>query len=53
MTISLLNNFCLKYNLVFIETGKVKSNDVYWFADYVGNRYYYTFEEITSKLTQT
>ena len=53
MTISLLNDFCLKFDLVFIELGRVKSNEVYWFVDHTGSRYFYTFAEITSKLSQT
>jgi len=51
MTISLLNTFCLRYDLIFIEMGRVKGREVYWFLDSKSNRRYYTSEEIESKIS--
>lgn len=49
-TIQTLNAFCRKYDLVFVETGRMNGTDVYWFLDFNNERRYYSFAEIESKL---
>jgi hypothetical protein len=50
MSIPTLNTFCRKYDLVFVEEGRVHGNDVYWFIDFNNKRRYYTSHEIELKL---
>ena len=51
MCIATLNCFCRKYDVVFVEMGRVKGNEVYWFIDRDNKRVYYTAPEIESKIT--
>jgi hypothetical protein len=51
MSISILNAFCRKFDLVFVELGRVQGNEVYWFVDYNNRRRYYTAPEIQDKLS--
>lgn len=50
MSISLLNSFCRRYDLVFAELGTKQGEEVYWFIDFENNRRYYTNREIRSKM---
>lgn len=50
MSVSDLNAFCRRYDLVFVEMGRVKDAEVYWFVDYNNERRYYSAAEIASKL---
>ena len=50
MTIALLNTFCRKFDLIFIEMGRMRGDDVYWFLSDKQRRCYYTAEEIESKV---
>jgi hypothetical protein len=45
-----LNAFCRKYDLVFMEEGRVRGDPVYWFVDFDNRKRYYTAAEIESKL---
>jgi hypothetical protein len=49
MDIPLMNCFCRRFDLVFIEMGQVKGKPVYWFVDFANQRRYYTNEEIVEK----
>lgn len=51
MTIDKMNTFCRIYDLVYVESGRVKSVDVYWFIDYENERKYYSWAEILSKMS--
>lgn len=49
MDIPLMNCFCRRFDLVFIEMGQVKGKPIYWFVDFENQRRYYTNEEIIEK----
>jgi len=48
--IEILNAFCRRYDLVFVEFGRVRSEDIYWFVDFNNQRRYYSMAEIRDKL---
>jgi hypothetical protein len=50
MTIPTLNAFCRRYDLIFVEMGRVNGSEVYWFIDFQHERRYYTAEEIKEKV---
>ncbi|MHC5081446.1 MAG: hypothetical protein ACYTHN_20785 [Planctomycetota bacterium] len=50
MSISILNAFCRKYDLIFVEMGRVRGDEVYWFIDFNNRRCFYTAMEIEDKL---
>ena len=50
MTVPVLNCFCRRYDLVFVEEGQVHEEPVYWFIDFDNQRRYYTDMEINDKL---
>jgi len=50
MSISILNAFCRRFDLIFVELGRVQGNEVYWFVDFNNRRRYYTAPEIQDKL---
>ena len=50
MSIPTLNAFCRKYDLVFVEEGRVNGQEVYWFIDHQNQRRYYSASEIKDKL---
>lgn len=50
MSVSLLNAFCRKFDLVYVEMGLVEGSDVYWFVDFNNHRRCYTAPEIRNKL---
>ena len=50
MYVKILNLFCLKHDLIFVEMGRAKNQEIYWFIDFQHTRRYYTKEEIFSKL---
>lgn len=52
MSIPTLNAFCRKYDLIFVEMGRVSGADVYWFLDFNNQRTYYTAEEIEGRLKE-
>ena len=52
MSVSELNAFSRRFDLIFVEMGRVKQEDVYWFLDFKNQKRYYTAAEITSKLFQ-
>ncbi len=45
-----LNSFCRRYNMIFVEMGLVKGEDVYCFIDFKNGRAHFTADEIESKL---
>ena len=45
-----MNEFCRRFDLIYVETGRQGGQDVYWFIDFENNRRYYTIEEIRSKM---
>gem|GEM_PF-2191186 len=51
VSISNLNAFCRKYDLIFVEMGRVRGDEVYWFIDFTNQRCFYTAGEIENKLT--
>lgn len=51
MSIHLLNCFCRKYDLVFVEMGRNRGDEIYWFLDYNNERRFYTAIEIEEKLS--
>ena len=51
MSVSLLNAFCRKFDLIFVEMGHVEGSDVYWFVDFNNRRRFYTAPEIQDKLS--
>jgi len=50
MRVQDLNAFCRKFDLFYLETGRTKGQEVYWFKDLKEDRRYYTKEEIYAKL---
>lgn len=52
MSIPTLNAFCRKYDLVFVEMGCVKGEEVYWFIDFNNERRYYSAAEIADKMKE-
>jgi hypothetical protein len=50
MPIPTLNAFCRKYDLIFVETGRVHGDEVYWFIDFNNRRCYYSRHEIETRL---
>ena len=50
MSVSFLNSFCRRYDLIYVEMGRQQGTDVYWFIDFENSRRYYTKEEIYSKM---
>ena len=50
MTVPALNCFCRKYDLIFVEEGRVEREPVYRFLDFQNNRRYYTAAEINCKI---
>lgn len=52
MDVPKLNCFCRKYDLVFMETGRVDKNDVFWFIDFFNKKRYYTAIEIDEKIRE-
>lgn len=52
MRVHQLNVFCRKFDLIYIETGRVKGDDVYWFLDHQNRRVYFTAPEILSKIEE-
>jgi len=50
MSISFLNSFCRRFDLVYVEQGTKNGCPVYWFLDFKHERRYYTKEEIYSKM---
>ena len=50
MTITSLNAFCRRYDLIFVEMGRVKGEDVYWFIDFNNRRCFYSAPEIKNKI---
>ena len=50
MSVSQLNTFCRQYDLIYVEMGRVRGSDVYWFVDFQNDRRYFTKEEIFSKM---
>jgi len=50
VSISKINAFCRKNDLVFVETGANASQEIFWFLDYTNHRRSYTQEEITLNL---
>lgn len=50
MTVSDLNCFCRKYDLIFVEEGQVEKKPIYWFIDFQNNKRYYTENEIDEKI---
>lgn len=51
MSISLLNAFCRRYDLIFVEMGRVRGDEVYWFIDFQNRRCFYTAGEIEEKIS--
>jgi hypothetical protein len=50
MSISDLNAFCRKFDLIFVEMGRVQGEEVYWFIDYNNRRRYYSAAEINDSM---
>lgn len=50
MSISFLNSFCRRFDLIFVEMGRSQGREVYWFIDFKNSRRFYTKEEIYSKM---
>lgn len=50
MSIPTLNAFCRRYDLIFVENGRVRGDEVYWFIDFNNRRCFYTASEIETKL---
>jgi len=51
MTISLMNAFCRRYDLVYVEEGVIDHKPIHWFLDYNNERICFSDEEIENKLT--
>jgi hypothetical protein len=52
MTVPVLNCFCRKYDLIFVEEGQVKREPVYRFIDFQNQHRYYTAAEISDKIKE-
>ena len=50
MSVSYLNSFCRRFDLIYVEMGRCKGEEVYWFIDFQNDRRFYTKEEIFSKM---
>jgi hypothetical protein len=50
MNRDMMNRFCGKYDLIFLETGRVNGMDVYFFEDFQGTRRFYMYPEIVESL---
>jgi hypothetical protein len=50
MSVSSLNSFCRRFDLIFVEMGRCNGHEVYWFIDFNNDRRYYTKDEIRSKM---
>ena len=50
LTVPRMNEFCRRFDMIYVETGCVEGCEVYWFLDFQHERRYYTIEEIYSKL---
>ena len=50
ISISTINAFCRKFDLVFMETGREDKKDVLRFIDFNNSRCTFTPDEITAKL---
>lgn len=50
MSIHEINVFCRKFDLIYVETGRVEGQDVYWFLNHQNQRVFYTAPEIYSKI---
>lgn len=50
ISISMINTFCRKYDLVFMEMGRDSGQDVYWFVDFNNNKVFFSALEINSKI---
>ena len=50
MSVSYLNSFCRRFDLIFVEMGCCTGQEVYWFIDFNNSRRFYTKEEITGKM---
>jgi hypothetical protein len=51
MSIPVLNAFCRKYDLIFVEMGRIRGDEVYWFIDFNNRRCFYTAPEIETRLS--
>ena len=45
-----MNSFCRRYDMVYVEMGRIGGVDVYWFVDFDNHRRYYTYDEILNKI---
>ena len=52
MLVPEMNTFCRCYDLIYVESGRVEHQDVYWFIDFKNNKRYYTVSEIQDKLRE-
>jgi hypothetical protein len=50
MQVQELNVFSRRYDLIFVEEGRVGGKDVYWFIDFDNDRRWFTCEEIREKI---
>ncbi len=50
MSVAFLNSFCRRFDLIFVEMGRSKGEDVYWFIDFKNGKRYYTKDEIYGKM---
>ena len=50
MSVSDLNAFCRRFDLIYVEEGYERGTPIYWFIDFENHRRYYTKEEIESKM---
>lgn len=51
MSVARLNAFCRRFDMIFVEMGRVCGCDVYWFIDFQNDRRYYSYQEIESKMS--
>ena len=51
MSISTLNAFCRRFDLVFVEMGMINGQDIFRFVDFRNAKVYFTDDEIMQKIS--
>ncbi|GEM_PF-6188161 len=50
VSVKYMNAFCRRYDLIFVESGRLMGDEVHWFIDADNEKRHYTSEEIHDKL---
>jgi hypothetical protein len=51
MEVSVINSFCRRFDLAYIETGVLEERYGFWFLDFNNKRIFFTEDEILKKVS--